>query len=138
MTNGVGKPDYRVRRTTDKPARTGIHAGNEATVEFLQLLGRAVRQFHTYPAGSPLCTDAVDACHRAFTALDVDHALSFRVTPHTIVLGDDEITGDALIEPELARPLHHARVATIEIERGVSPRDCHQRTAPYMTIEDGT
>jgi len=95
MTNGIGKPDYRVRRTTDKPARTGIHAGNEAIVEFLQLLGRAVRQFHTYPVGSPLCTDAVAVCHRAFTTLDVDHALSFRVTPRTIVLGDDEITGDS-------------------------------------------
>jgi len=134
MTNGVGKPDYRVRRTTDKPARTGIHAGNEAIVEFLQLLGRAARQFHTYPAGSPLCTDAIDACHRAFTALDVDHALSFRVTPRTIVLGDDEITGDALIEQELARPLHHARVAAIEIERGVSPRDWSQFCAALAAV----
>jgi len=134
MTKGTGKPDYRVRRTTDKPARAGIHAGNEATVEFLQLLGRAVRQFHTYPAGSPLCTDAVDACHRAFTALDVDHALSFRVTPRTIVLGDDEITGDALIEQELARQLHHARVATIEIERSVAPRDWSQFCAALAAV----
>ena len=122
MTKGIGKPDYRVRRPTDKPAR-GVHAGNAATVDFLQLLGRAVRQFHTYPAASPLCTEAVDACHRAFTALDIDHALTFRVMPHTVVLGDDEISGDAVIEQELARPLHRARVASIEIERGVSPRD---------------
>src|SRR5207253_8081446 len=57
MTNATGKPDYRVRRPTDKPARAGVHAGNAATVEFLQLLGRAARQFHTYPAGSPLCTE---------------------------------------------------------------------------------
>jgi len=134
MTKGTGKPDYRVRRTTDKPACAGIHAGNEATVEFLQLLGRAVRQFHTYPAGSPLCIDAVDACHRAFTALDVDHALSFRVTPRTIVLGDDEIAGDALIEQELARPLHHARVAAIEIERSVSPRDWSQFCAALAAV----
>ena len=43
-------------------------------------LGRAARQFHTYPAGSPLCTEAVDACHRAFTALEIDHTLGFRVS----------------------------------------------------------
>jgi hypothetical protein len=123
MNKAIGKPDYRVRRTTDKPARAGVHAGNAGTVEFLQLLGRAVRQFHTYPAASPLCTDAIDACHRAFTALDIDHSLTFRVTPQAIVLGDDEISGDAVIEHELARPLHHARVSSIEIERGVSARD---------------
>src|SRR5262249_54611521 len=111
------------RRTTDKPARAGVHAGNAATVEFLQLLGRAVRQFHTYPACSPMCTDSIDACHRAFTALDVDHALTFRITRRTVVLGDDEISGDAVIEQELVRPLHRARVASIEIEHGVSPRD---------------
>src|SRR5262249_42478944 len=123
MTKPIGKPDYRVRRPTDKPARAGVHAGNAGTVEFLQLLGRAVRQFHTYPAASPLCADAIDACHRAFTALDIDHSLAFRVTPHTIVVGDDEIGGDPVIEQELARPLHHARVASIEIERSVSARD---------------
>jgi len=126
MTHEIGKPDYRVRRPTDKPARAGIHAGNEATVEFLQLLARAVRQFHTYPPASPLCTDAIDACQRAFTALEIDHALICRVTAHTIVLGDDEIAGDALIEQELARPLHRARVASVEIDRGVSARDWSQ------------
>jgi hypothetical protein len=123
MTNAIGKPDYRVRRPTDKPVRAGVHAGNAATVAFLQLLGRAARQFHTYPAGSPLCTEAVDACHRAFTALEIDHTLTIRVSASTIVLGDDEIVGDALIEQELARPLHRARVASVEIDRGASPRD---------------
>src|SRR5262245_9528188 len=123
MTKPIGKPDYRVRRPTDKPARAGVHDGNAAAVEFLQLLGRAVRQFHTYPAASPLCADAIDACHRAFAALEIDHSLTFRVTPSTIVLGDDEISGDPVIEQELARPLHFARVASIEIERSVSARD---------------
>jgi hypothetical protein len=123
MTKAIGKPDYRVRRTTDNSVRAGANAGNAGTVEFLQLLGRAVRQFHTYPAGSPLCTDAIDACHHAFMALDIDHPLTFRVTPQAIVVGDDEISGDAVIEQELARPLHYARVASIEIERGVSARD---------------
>jgi hypothetical protein len=134
MTNAIGKPDYRVRRSTDKIARAGIHAGNAATVEFLQLLGRAVRQFHTYPAGSPLCTDAVEACQRAFAALDFDHALTFRVTAQTIVLGDDEITGDLLIDQELARPLHRARVASVEIDRAVSARDWSQFCATLAAV----
>lgn len=126
MTNGIGKPDYRVGRPTDKPARAGVHAGNAATVDFLQLLGRAARQFHTYPAASPLCTDAIEACHRAFMALDIDHALTFRVNGSALVLGEDEIRGDALIEQEVARPLHRARVSSVDIDRGVSPRDWSQ------------
>ena len=62
MTNPVGKTDYKVRRTPDKPAPVPEDAGAAAIVDFLQLLGRAARQFHTYPATSPLCTDAIDEC----------------------------------------------------------------------------
>jgi len=72
MTNPIGKTDYRVRRTPDKPAAAPADAGTAAIVDFLQLLGRAARQFHTYPATSPMCTDAIDACHRAFMKLDID------------------------------------------------------------------
>src|SRR5262245_56274008 len=139
MTKPIGKPDYRVRRPTDKPARAGVHDGNAGTVEFLQLLGRAVRQFHTYPAASPLCADAIDACHRAFTALDIDHSLTFRITPHTIVVDDDKIGDDPVIEQKLARPLHHARIASIEIKHSVSAHDwlhfyATVATAPRATV----
>ena len=123
MTNPVGKTDYRVRRTADKPASAPADAGMAAIVDFLQLLGRAARQFHTYPANSPMCTDAIDACHRAFMKLDVDGPFAFRVTPRAIIVGDDVVGGDTIIEQEVARPLHRVRVASVEIERGVSARD---------------
>ena len=123
MTNPVGKADYRVRRTPDKPAPAAADAGTAAIVDFLQLLGRAARQFHTYPATSPMCTDAIDACHRAFMGLDVDGPFTFRVAPRTIIVGDEVVGGDSIIEQEVARPLHRVRVASVEIERGVSIRD---------------
>ena len=39
-----------------------------AIEEFLQLLARAVHQFHAYPAESPLCLDAITACHCALAS----------------------------------------------------------------------
>jgi len=123
MTNPVGKTDYRVRRTPDKPAPAPADAGTAAIVDFLQLLGRAARQFHTYPATSPMCTDAIDACHRAFLNLDVDGPFTFRVAPRAIIVGDEIVGGDTIIEQEVARPLHRVRVASVEVERGVSIRD---------------
>src|SRR5438105_94167 len=123
MTNPVGKTDYKVRRTPDKPAPVPEDAGAAAIVDFLQLLGRAARQFHTYPATRPVCTDAIDACHRAFMQLDIDGPFTFRVAPRAIVVGDEFLGGDTIIEQEVARPLHRVRVASVEIERGVSIRD---------------
>jgi len=123
MTNPVGKTDYKVRRTPDKPAAAPADAGTAAIVDFLQLLGRAARQFHTYPATSPMCTDAIDACHRAFMKLDIDGPFTFRVAPRTIIVGEEVVGGDTIIEQEVARPLHRVRVASVEIERGVSIRD---------------
>jgi len=124
MTNPVENADHRLRRTTDKTAAsTGIHAGNAAVVDFLQLLARAVRQFHTYPATSPLCTDAIDTCHRAFMGLELEQPLGFRVTPRELILDDNAVGRGTIIEQELSRPLHGARVASLEIDRAVSVRD---------------
>src|SRR5437764_15213904 len=126
MTNPVGKTDYKVRRTPDKPAAAPADAGTAAIVDFLQLLGRAARQFHTYPAASPLCTDAIDACHRAFMTLGLDQPLVFRVAPRELLLDDDAVGRGTIIEQELSRPLHRARVASLEIDRAVSIRDWSQ------------
>jgi hypothetical protein len=123
MTNPVENADYRVGRTHDKTESSGVHAGNRAIVDFLQLLGRAARQFHTYPATSPLCTDAIGACHSAFMALGLEQPLSFRVSPREIVLDDDAVGRGTIIEQELSRPLHRAHVASVDIDRAVSVRD---------------
>ena len=126
MANPVESVDYRVRRTADKNAAGAVPARHAAVVDFLQLLGRAARQFHTYPAASPLCTDAIDACHRAFMALGLDQPLAFRVAPRALLIDDDAVGRGTIIEQELSRPLHHARVASLEIDRAVSVRDWSQ------------
>src|SRR5205814_4141049 len=95
------KPDQRAAKTAGKPA--------SAVEEFLQLLARAVRQFHTYPATSPLCTDAIAACHKLFATLDRER-LELRVTPHEFMLDEAGIGARTIVEHELVRRLHHARV----------------------------
>lgn len=126
MTNSLENADYKVRQTHDKTASAGVHAGNAAVVGCLQLLGRAAHQFHTYPATSPLCTDAIDACHHAFMALDLEQPLRFRVAPRELILDDDAVGRGTIIEQELSRPLHRARVASVEIDRAASRRDWSQ------------
>ena len=89
--------------------------------DFLQLLARAVRQFHTYPAASPMCGDAVNACHHALTALDGRDHLTFRVAPDALVVDDARITV-AIVAQELARRLHAAHVVSVEIDATAVPR----------------
>src|SRR5437867_8362769 len=58
---------YKSEGGSDKaaPSVTGARPADFAAVEeFLHLLARAVRQFHTYPTTSPMCADAIAACHK--------------------------------------------------------------------------
>lgn len=126
MTNSAPTADYKVRRPDDKTASEPVHAPYAAVAEFLQLLAKAAHQFHTYPATSPLCTEAIDTCHRAFIAMQLEQPLTLRVTAHEIIIDEETIGRGTVIEQELARPLHRARVASVEIERAVSSRDWSQ------------
>jgi hypothetical protein len=92
-----------------------------AVEDFLQLLARAVRQFHTYPATSPLCTEAIAACHKALTSLERRDRLVCRVTPTEIIVDEAPVTGAVLVH-ELVRRLHGARVVGLDIDRGATPR----------------
>jgi hypothetical protein len=98
-------------------------AAYAAIEEFLTLLARAVRQFHTYPATSPLCGDAVAACHRVLTSLERSDRLAFVVTPRELILDDRGFGGGTIVEHELVRRLHKGRVAGLDIDRAASPRD---------------
>ena len=97
-----------------------------SSVEFLQSLARAARQLHTYPAGSRLAIDAIEACQTAFTALGREEPLTIRVGPRELHVDDAAVGRGTIIEQELWRPLHRARVASIEIESTVSARDWEQ------------
>jgi hypothetical protein len=106
-----------------RPDKTGAPDWFGRLEEFLQLLARTVRQFHTYPATSPLCTEAVAACHKAFTALDRHDRLSLRITPHEMLADDRPMGAGTIIEQELVRRLHRAHVAAIDLDHAASPRD---------------
>ncbi len=93
-----------------------------AVEEFLHLLARAVRQFHTYPATSPLCTDAIAACHRAFAGLERRDRLEVRVTPTELVVDDLRLGAGNIVGHELVRRLHRGRVVALDIDRAATPR----------------
>jgi hypothetical protein len=89
----------------------------------LRLLARAIRQFHTYPATSPICVEAITACHDALSVLPMRDRLSFRITPHDLIVDEQAIGAGSVIEQELTRRLFKARVATLDIDRAATPRD---------------
>ena len=109
--------------STDYKTSIGGPKSASRVDEFLQLLARAVRQFHTYPATSPLCTEAVVASQRALAALDCGDRLALRVTPREFVVDDTGLGAGTIVEQELVRRLHKARVASLDIDRDASPRD---------------
>jgi hypothetical protein len=104
-------------RTASRPADA------RAIDEILLLLARGVQQFHTYPTGSPICQQAVDACLKALVALESRDTLMFRVSPNALVVDETSVGAGTLIEQELARRLHQASIAQVTIERVVSPRE---------------
>ena len=100
--------------------------GKGAVGDFLQLLARASHQFHTYPPTSPLCTDAVAACHAAFMALELEEPMTLRVGKRELLVQDEAIGRGTVVEQQLWRPLHRARVAAVEIKPDVTLRDWSQ------------
>jgi len=123
MTNSSNQTDYRVRRSDDKP---GAGVGKGAVADFLQLLARAAHQFHTYPPTSPLCTDAIAACHAAFMALEIEEPMTLRIGKRELLVQDEPIGRGTVVEQQLWRPLHRARVASVEIKPDVTLRDWSQ------------
>lgn len=107
-----------------------------AIEEFLQLLARAVRQFHTYPATSPLCTEAIAACQKALAALAHCDRLVLRVTPRELIVDDTGLGAGTLVEHELVRRLHQAGVAGLDIDRAASPRDLSRVCADVIQCHD--
>ena len=104
-------------------ARTPSPQGDMARVEaFLLLLARSVRQFHTYPATSQRCVDAVEECHRGLTAIEWE-SITCVVTPHELLVSGTPIGRDTLIAQELARRLHDFRCTALHIDRSATRRD---------------
>lgn len=107
-----------------------------AAEEFLQLLARAVRQFHTYPPTSPICVEAVAACQKALVARDGPDEIVVRVTPRELLIDETGVGAGTVIEQELASRLHGVRVATLTIERAASTRDLSRFCADLLRLHD--
>jgi hypothetical protein len=123
-------------KTTPK-RRNGTHAAESTAVEgALQLLARAVRQFHTYPATSPLCIDAVMACHEAIQAIHNRDRLACRITPQDLIVEDAHVGAGTVIEHELTRRLFKLRVAALELECGATPRDLSRFCIDLVESDD--
>ena len=112
-------------------------SGPEASVDgVLKLLARAIRQFHTYPATSPICVEAITACHDTLAALPMRDRLSFRVTPHDLIVDEATLGAGTVIEHELTRRLFRARVANLDIDRAATPRDLSRFCIDLVAADD--
>ena len=107
-----------------------------AIEQILQLLGRAVRQFHTYPATSPLCADAIAACRSALAALEGRDQIVVRVMLHDLLVDELGVGGGTIVEFELVRRLHRAGVAALAIDRAASARDLSRFCGDLVSVHE--
>jgi hypothetical protein len=121
--------------STSPRKKTGI-ADLTAVEGALQLLARAIRQFHTYPATSPLCVDAVMACHDGLKSIPHRDRVASRVTPHDLILDEVQVGSGTVVEHELTRRLFKLRVASIEIDCAASPRDLSRFCIDLVESDD--
>jgi hypothetical protein len=130
------KPDVRATKTAGLVAGGAFRADDFASVEeFINLLARAVRQFHTYPFTSPLCSDAIAACHKVYATLERRDRLVLRVTPTELIVDEIGVGAGTVIEQELVRRLHRAHIAAIDFDRIASPRDFSRFCADIVSSE---
>jgi hypothetical protein len=118
------------------PTRRNTSADLTAVENALQLLARAIRQFHTYPSTSPMCVDAVMACYDALKSIQHRDRLASRVAPHDLIVDEVEIGAGTVVEHELTRRLFKLRVASIEIECGATPRDLSRFCIDLVESDD--
>ena len=123
-------------KTTPK-RKSGTGTADLTAVEgALQLLARAIRQFHIYPATSPMCVDAVMACHDALKSIQHRDRVASRVGPHDLIVEETQIGAGTVVEQELTRRLFKLRVAALEIECGATPRDLSRFCIDLVESED--
>ncbi len=135
--SSVDKRSSLSTENTTPKRRTGTGTADLTAVEgALQLLARAIRQFHTYPATSPLCVDAVMACHEALRSIQHRDRVASRVTPQDLIVDDSHIGAGTVVEHELTRRLFKQRVASIEIDCGASPRDLSRFCIDLVESDD--
>jgi hypothetical protein len=129
--------DYKTDPGPDRSAIRGAARPDDfsAVERFLQLLARATLQCHTYPLDSPLCTEAITACHEALTSLEPRDRLTFRVAQHELVVDETGVGAGTMIENEITRRLRKAQVLALEVERAASERHLLRFCADLIRCE---
>jgi hypothetical protein len=123
----------------DESGGTGWRPADFSAVqECLTLLAKAVRQFHTYPATSPLCLDAIAACQKSLVGLTSRDNLTFRVGAAEVIVDEVRTGAGTPVEHELARRLHRAQVAAVEIARTATARDLTRFCADLSAFGDAS
>src|SRR5688572_2254004 len=140
MTSAAAPARALAQSGTAKPVGVtapAAHAELARVEEFLQALGKSIRQYHTYPATSPKCVAAVDECHRTLALIEPD-AFTCVVGPRDLLVSGTAVARTPLTE-EVARRLHEARCQAIEVERSASRRDVERLcTALVAATRDAT
>jgi hypothetical protein len=130
------KPEVRPIKTVSPGLGTVPRADDFGAVEeFLHLLARAVRQFHTYPPTSPMCGEAIAACHKVYATLERRDRLAVRVTPTELIVDDIGLGTGTIVEHEIVRRLHRVHIASIDFERSASIRDLSRFCADLLSSE---
>jgi hypothetical protein len=136
--DGQPRAETRPEATSPESAAPGWRPPDLTAIEqALQLFARAVRQFHTYPATSPLCTDAIAACHKALVSFEGRDQVVLRVMPPELLVDDCGVGGGTIIEHELVGRLHRAGVATLIVDRTASERDLSRFCSDLISVHDG-
>lgn len=134
---GPSRPENRPEATLAKTAAPASCPPDVAAIEqILQLLGRAVRQFHTYPATSPLCADAIAACCSALAALEGRDQIVVRVMMHDLLVDESSVGAGTIVEYEIVRRLHRAGVAALAIDRAASSRDLSRFCSDLVSLHE--
>src|SRR4029077_5536846 len=138
MAPETARANYKTDQAPDKPAPQAMAPRPDdfpVVEEFLTLLARAVRQFHTYPPTSPLCTEAIAACHKVFASLERRDRLTPRVTRKELIVDEVGIGAGTVVEQEIARRLHTARVIGLDIDRVATERHLFHFCSNVLRID---
>jgi hypothetical protein len=95
----------------------------KAVEDALGLLARAIQQFQTYPASSPMCLGAIAASQHALAAIETREHVAARVTPCELLVDDVPVGRGGIVGRELAARLHREAIATVTIDRAASSRE---------------
>jgi hypothetical protein len=102
-------------------ARPPDPASRPTSDRFAGALAKTIHRFRAYPPDSPLCAEALDACHQALGACGGE-TLTLKIAPRGLLI-NDEVVSDTPAVVDMHRRLHDLGVGTIGVLAETSARD---------------